>query len=195
MNSNDLAWGWKPEPPIEAPALWGARLLIQHCHSGGYSDKAVVEVLWDRQDCRAEDSDDRHALVAKLDGKRENVQGFASETSSSERGLALFSRPSGALSALLAYLARGLRSCRIDPAGRETFDVTLRGVRFRGSPNGSHGYVYVVACLENVATCDGCGTGGEHGTKTYPGLCVKCRDEAKDEKRGAQTPRKVRRGT
>lgn len=179
----DLEWGFKlvapqdgtePSANIEAPALWGARLILNDIHAG----RPVVELLFDRQDLKADTEEAKAALVKALDGEKKGE---------------------GAIKALIDFLTREARHYRISRESRDRFDRTLRGVRFRGSPNASHGYVYVTANLENLSTCDGCGAGGEHkGTKTFPGVCIKCRDElkadARAEKSVARERSSVRRG-
>lgn len=162
LETNDFGFN---KDTIEAPAVWGARLIVD---VRGQSDTGNrVELVHDRQSLRADTDEAKTNLVARLDGEK---------------------RGDGAISALLAFLSRGVRHCRIDPTGRENFDRTIRGVRFRGSPNASHGYIYVTGTLENVDTCDGCGTGGAFkGTKAYPGVCQKCADELKADARAAKS--------
>jgi hypothetical protein len=170
--ASELAWGFKLVAPqdggpvpaeIEAPALWGARLILNDPHAG----RPTVELLFDRQDLQADTEDARAALVKALDGEPKGE---------------------GAIKALLAFLTREARHYRIGRESADRFDRTLKGVRFRGSPNASHGYVYVTASLENIPTCDGCGTGGAFkGTAKFPGVCDKCRDEAKADARAEKS--------
>lgn len=166
MKASSLAWGFKLATSqdgsvIEAPALWGARLIFNEPSSDQYS--RPIELLWDRQDIQADTEEAKAALLAKLNGTPNGT---------------------GAIQALIDFLSHEARKYRIDRTSTARFDRTLKGVRFRGSPNGSHGYVYVTASLEDIETCDGCGTGGIHkGTKKFPGICDKCRDERKADER------------
>ncbi len=157
MKATELEFGFKDEM-IEAPALWGARLIME---GRGEIEHRSVDLVWDRQSVIGE----AETLKQALDGEPKGT---------------------GAIRLLLDHLTRRFRQFTIDPVEDETsyIDKTFKGVRFRGSPRKSHGYFYVTATLDHVGpTCDGCGTGGQHGTKTYPGLCQKCRDERTQEKR------------
>ncbi len=144
---------------VQAPALWGARLLLEE----GSKGETMVSLLSDRQTLNADSPEARAALVAALDGK---------------------TRGEGAIAVLLAYLTRHVKREDFDLGGRAPIGpVILRSVEFRGNPNGSHGYIYVVGLLATdvCPTCDGCGK--VHAATIKAPICGECRELRKGEER------------
>jgi hypothetical protein len=62
--ADSLQWGYKA-PSIEAPALWGARAIYGRDFG---RNLYRTELLWDRQDLKADTDEAREALKRKLNG-------------------------------------------------------------------------------------------------------------------------------
>jgi hypothetical protein len=66
MKATDLTWGLK-RSEIEAPALWGARCILQEWQGPRGEWKRLLDVLHDRQGAGGEEGP-RKALCTALDG-------------------------------------------------------------------------------------------------------------------------------
>lgn len=148
MKAATLTWGLHTVE-TEAPAMWGARCILDRramfsssydawCHSGrGRKPKRqgpTLDILWDRQSLEGDTTVDVAALKRKLNGPNDNGH--------------------GAIEAFRKWVEKEGREW---PGGsRDTSgSVVLKGVRFHYLDRG--GYLYVAAHVEPQA-------GEAHGT-------------------------------
>lgn len=121
-DAKDLGFGYARQE-IRAPALWGARAIF----TGG-----IVDIVWDRQDLKADNAAAKKALIAALNGPEPGSR-----------------RNPGAIARFKMRVEGMVVDGKIDPDEREGIqhEVEIDGVLFTCSTNGSHGYLYITAHL------------------------------------------------
>jgi hypothetical protein len=121
-NAADLSFGLK-QSTIEAPALWGARAILNTVRGGNL----LVDIVWDRQDLKGEKEADFLALQRKLNGTKSRK---------------------GAIQAFCDAVFKG----KVYPADlpEQVEPVTLKGVEFHACTMRNSGYLYITARLAPV---------------------------------------------
>lgn len=121
-NAKNLGFGYTRDE-IRAPALWGARAIF----TGG-----IVDIVWDRQDLKADDAASKKALIAALNSPEPGSR-----------------RNPGAIARFKMRVEGMVAEGKIDTDddGTTVIRETIDGVVFLASTNGSHGYLYMTAWL------------------------------------------------
>jgi len=156
MKPLDLMWGLK-DVEFDAPAIWGARAILtleteQLKTESKYHD--VVELLWDRQELRADDGVSREDLKLALNGR------------------------TGKPGAIVKFIKLAYNS-KLNFYTAEPQKVVVGNVEFYFSTKDSHGYLYITARLApNQAACRTliCGICGKSKPREESGehMCNEC---------------------
>lgn len=117
MKPSDLPWGLS-DVNIEAPALWGARCILEQWRDSRGREKTNVDIVWDRQGALGEEPH-LSELLRRLN-ERAAIQSFRQ------------------------WAAHEYRF----GGGETTYEVVFEGVRFHSNTCDSGGYLYVLAHLE-----------------------------------------------